>query len=270
MHSTTGTREGEDDGRANVTTAQRSRRRTMNIIKSAKSGGKGSSIPPTIVVSIKAPPCPTPPPPHQWQSIVLPLIAGLLHARVFYRAALGCVPLALAVTGTTSTTTTATTSDEFRMSCYLLDSSIFLAYAFDLVSCLYFGVIPFSRCNCSRDIVGHHVPTLLLALPLAVPLWCDWERLRGIDMSSYSILDDPTVDGGTRDAFVSAYSMASGFAYVSSLNEVFMCLQRVEVSLFIFYSRARWGGEEYISSPIVLRNEHNSTRSPRRPTSLPR
>ena len=89
----------------------------------------------TIVVSISTPPCPTPPPPHQWQSILLPLIAGVLHARVFYHATFGCIlrdhnnaPPA-----------------EFRRTCFLLDSAIFVAYAFDLICCLCFKVIPFSR-----------------------------------------------------------------------------------------------------------------------------
>jgi hypothetical protein len=155
------------------------------------------------------------------------------------------------------TTTTDSTSEEFRSSCYLLDSSIFLAYAFDLICCLYFGVIPFSRCNCSRDIVGHHVPTLLLALPLAVPLWSGRESLRFLDSTSFSIMDDPTVNGGIRGNFITAYSMASGFAYVSSLNEVFMCLQRVEVSFTIHVaSRKDFGGmiSYYISTAHSCHN----------------
>ncbi|KAL3815817.1 hypothetical protein ACHAXA_010751 [Cyclostephanos tholiformis] len=198
---------------------------------------KSKSSSSTIAVKITAPPCPTPPPPHQWQSILLPLIAGLLHARVFYHAAFGCI-LRGSGSGSGSndgygddTNEGGTSSEEFRLTCFFLDSSILLAYSFDLICCLFFNVIPFSRCNCSRDIVGHHVPTLLLALPLAVPLWSGRASLRPFDEASFSILDDLPTNDRLRADFIGAYSMASGYAYVSSLNEVFMCLQRVEMSL---------------------------------------
>ena len=190
----------------------------------------------TIVVSISAPPCPTPPPPHQWQSILLPLIAGILHARVFYHAVFGCILRGDHDHGQDHEHDHGgggTTSEEFRRTCFLLDSSIFLAYSFDLICCLLFKVIPFSRCNCSRDIVGHHLPTLLLALPLAVPLWSGRACLRAFDPLAFSALDDDAAvnDGLPRADFINAYSAASGFAYASSLNEVFMCIQRVEMSL---------------------------------------
>ena len=98
--------------------------------------------------------------------------------------------------------------------------SIFLAYSFDLICCLLFKVIPFSRCNCSRDIVGHHLPTLLLALPLAVPLWSGRACLRAFDPLAFSALDDDAAvnDGLLRADFINAYSAASGFAYASLLN----------------------------------------------------
>lgn len=155
-----------------------------------------------------------------WQSILLPLIAGLLHLQVFYYAAFHCIFRSIKSQASEST------SEEFRNECFLLDRAIFLAYVFDLLCC-YLKVIPFSRCNCSSDIVGHHVPTLILALPLAIPLWSD---VRRFESTSLSILDS-SIGNDRRDRFIDSYTMASGFAYISSLNEVFMCFQRVEMSL---------------------------------------
>lgn len=98
---------------------------------------------------------------------------------------------------------------------------------FDILCC-YLKVIPFSRCNGPRDIIGHHVPTLVMALPLAIPLWSG--SFRDIESTSFSILDN-TIGNENRGNFINAYTMASGFAYISSLNEVFMCFQRVEMSV---------------------------------------
>eukprot|EP00584_Thalassiosira_punctigera_P002095 CAMPEP_0172530706 /NCGR_PEP_ID=MMETSP1067-20121228/4351_1 /TAXON_ID=265564 ORGANISM="Thalassiosira punctigera, Strain Tpunct2005C2" /NCGR_SAMPLE_ID=MMETSP1067 /ASSEMBLY_ACC=CAM_ASM_000444 /LENGTH=285 /DNA_ID=CAMNT_0013314951 /DNA_START=65 /DNA_END=919 /DNA_ORIENTATION=+ len=160
-------------------------------------------------------------PPPRWQSILLPLIAGFLHLRVFYYAAFHCILRAFH-----STRASESTSEEFMRECFLIDRAVFVAYMFDL-ACCYLRVIPFSRCRCSRDIIGHHMPTLLLALPLAVPLW---GNLRQFESTSFSILDFK-VGNEQRNRFIDAYTLASGFAYASSLNEVFMCFQRVEMSL---------------------------------------
>ena len=86
-------------------------------------------------------------------------------------------------------------------------------------------------CNCSRDIIGHHVPTLLMALPLAIPLWSGTNSLRQFEITSFDILENTTNDEQLRTHFINSYTLASGFAYISSLNEVFMCFQRVEMSL---------------------------------------
>lgn len=203
----------------------------MKIKISSNSGGRPS----TTSLKLR---CPTPPPPQQWQSIVLPLIAGILHLRVFYYAVFGCI-LHNYNYGSDKFSSVNDNDEEsannFRRTCFLLDSSIFLAYTFDLVCCLCFKVLPFSRCNCSRDIVGHHVPTLLLALPLAIPLWSSYSSLRIFDPVSFAILDKATANAAgvahLRTDFINAYATASGYAYSSSLNEVFMCLQRVEMSL---------------------------------------
>ena len=80
----------------------------------------------------------SPPQLPKWQSITLPLIAGLLHLQVFYYAAVHCL---LRVRQQSSNDIS---SDEFRHECFLLDRAIFLAYVFDLLCC-WFKVIPFSR-----------------------------------------------------------------------------------------------------------------------------
>lgn len=154
-----------------------------------------------------------------WRQVVLPCIAGFAHMNVFYYAAVHNVLPVLRGDAAGSS------SEDFQLECYLLDRAIFTAYVIDLLSC-YFGAIPFSRCNSSKDIIQHHLPTLLLALPLAIPWWANIQSME----SALPILD---LDIGSelRKSLVMSYMMASGFAYVSSLNEVFMCFQRVEMSL---------------------------------------
>lgn len=163
---------------------------------------------------------PAKPPPPRWWSVLLPLLAGLLHFRTFYLAVFCC--LSRAYRGASSRGS----SEEFLSEIYLLDRAVFVAYAFDL-ACCWLGVIPFSRCHKSKDIVEHHLPTLLLALPLGVPLWGNF---RSLEPTGLSILD-LEVGNKLRDHFVNAYTLASGWAYASSLNEVFMCFQRGEMSL---------------------------------------
>ena len=77
-----------------------------------------------------------------------------------------------------------------------------------------------------------------MALPLAIPLlWSDhWPTLRQFESTSFSILDGSNTaisanNEQLRTHFINSYTLASGFAYISSLNEVFMCFQRVEMSL---------------------------------------
>lgn len=87
-------------------------------------------------------------------------------------------------------------------------------------------------CNYSRDIIGHHIPTLM-ALTLAIPLWSNYATLRQFE-SLTQIIDSTTGDNNEqqlRTHFINSYTLGSGFAYISSLNEAFMCFQRVEMSL---------------------------------------
>lgn len=116
-------------------------------------------------------------------------------------------------------------TEDFSMELYSLDRAVFIAYLVDLLSC-YFDALPFSRCNRAKDIIEHHLPTLFLALPFAVPTWAGIQSIE----SSLRILD-LEVDDPVRDDFILGIMMASGFAYISSMNEVFMCFQRVEMSL---------------------------------------
>ena len=176
-----------------------------------------------------------------WSQVFMPLIAGLFHLRVFYYAAFhNILPRFLPhlITAITSTASTSSlelpqllTTDEFKNGCYQLDKAIFIAYIFDLLCCAV-NIIPFSRCNSSKDIIGHHVPTLVLALPLAVPLW--YVGFGYLDPTVVGILDDENGDVTSleiRKQFMDAFILASGFAYISSLNEVIMCFQRVEMSM---------------------------------------
>eukprot|EP00984_Skeletonema_dohrnii_P028027 scaffold17849_cov95-Skeletonema_dohrnii-CCMP3373.AAC.1 len=170
------------------------------------------------------------PPSTQWYHAILPFIAGLLHLQVFYYAIHCIIPrflpnFMLFFDNNNDTTTAVMSSQAFMNECYRLDRAIFIAYLFDLVCC-YLKVIPFSRSNSSRDIIGHHIPTLILALPLAIPLWAN---LRSVDPTVSTVLNGDHSE--IRNRFIDAYILASGFAYISSLNEVIMCFQRVEMTL---------------------------------------
>jgi len=151
--------------------------------------------------------------------VILPFLAGLAHLHVVYFAAFKTVlPIAQAQVSGKPT-------EEFQSELYSLDRAVFIAYLIDLIAC-YFRALPFSRCNRARDIIEHHLPTLLLALPFAVPTWASVGSIE----PSLPILD---LEEGNemRDMFIKGCMMASGFAYISSMNEVFMCFQRVEMSL---------------------------------------
>ncbi|CAJ1949171.1 unnamed protein product [Cylindrotheca closterium] len=151
--------------------------------------------------------------------VILPFLAGLAHLHVVYFAALKT--LLPVVLGDVSRKQT----EDFQSELYYLDRAVFIAYIVDLFCC-YFKALPFSRCNRSKDIIEHHLPTLLLALPLTVPTWAQMDAIE----SSLPILSLGE-DSEIRDEFIKGCMMASGFAYISSMNEVFMCFQRVEMSL---------------------------------------
>ncbi|KAL3941446.1 MAG: hypothetical protein SGBAC_004186 [Bacillariaceae sp.] len=151
--------------------------------------------------------------------VILPFLAGLAHLQVVYFAFFKTI-LPILHGGVAGKQT-----DVFQFELYALDLAVAIAYMVDLVGC-YFGALPFSRCNRSKDIIEHHLPTLLLALPFAIPTWAQMESIE----SSLPILSLGE-DNELRDEFIKGCMMASGFAYISSMNEVFMCFQRVEMSL---------------------------------------
>ena len=156
-----------------------------------------------------------------WLSVLLPIVAGLIHVRVFYLSVFHCI-----LPAHDTAATSAMSTEAFLTVNYEVDATIFAAYAADLLCCLL-GVRPFSRVRNARDIVGHHLPTILLALPLAAPLWMN---LRSVERTALGNLD---ANGGDecRTAYITAYLLSTGYAYSSSLNEVVMCFQRAEMSL---------------------------------------
>jgi hypothetical protein len=116
--------------------------------------------------------------------------------------------------------------EEVQQWSFRMDSLVFLAYLFNILSCKN-GVIPLSRCNTSSDIIGHHAPILFLILPLDILLWANLQYL------------DPTVDSilglkvghWIRNKCIRAFVFSSGLLYMSSLNEGIMSFQRVERNL---------------------------------------
>eukprot|EP00980_Cylindrotheca_fusiformis_P030023 scaffold24217_cov113-Cylindrotheca_fusiformis.AAC.2 len=160
----------------------------------------------------------TPNSPPGWLQVILPFFAGIAHLHVVYFAAFRNVfPV---IRGDFSDRST----DILMNEAYLLDRAVFIAYMIDLACCT-FSAIPFSRCNSSKDIIQHHLPTLLLALPLDLPIW---NGIRYLE-PTLSILDLEIGDP-IRNKFIQGCMLGTGFAYISSMNEVFMCFQRVEMS----------------------------------------
>lgn len=191
------------------------------VIKVRKAAGR----PNTIAVKLTTTKSST-----RWYHAFLPFLAGLLHLKVFYYALQNIIPhflpeQLLFFHNTNDTTATMLSAQTVMNEWYRLDRAVFIAYMFDLVCC-YLKVIPYSRCNSSKDIIIHHIPTLILALPLAIPLWAN---LVSADPIALSILNGD--DSDIRSRFIDSFSIASGFAYISSLNDVTMCFQRAEMIL---------------------------------------
>jgi len=179
------------------------------------------------------------------QSILLPIIASLLHLHVFYHALFNYLLFLPHLQPTTP-------SSVFYSKCYLLERAVFVAYTFDLLCCYLFRIIPFSRCNLSKDIASHHLPILVGVLPLCIPIWAEWKT---IDPLVHSILDhtNNTNDDETtkwRYAMIMGVLQANGWGFVSSLNEFIMCLQRAEMNFY--------GIETFHQLSMMDRNSNNS------------
>lgn len=154
--------------------------------------------------------------------VLLPIIAAALHMHVFYHAL-------VTMLFTSLSHTTKTPSSVLYQNSFLLERAVFLAYTFDLISCYIFHVIPFSRCDKAKDIASHHLPILLALVPLGVTLWS--ESFQSWDPLLQNILNYHTDFGILRLGVLIGLSRSVGWGYISSFNEVIMCLQRAEMSL---------------------------------------
>jgi hypothetical protein len=154
----------------------------------------------------------------KWLSVPLPILGGLLHFSV---ALCSSRVTYLAFSGQAFDFS----KEELLQCLFRIDALIFLTYSFDILCCKL-GVIPFSRCNTSGDIIGHHLPTLLLSLPLNIPVWAN---IRYLDPTIHSILD-LEIGHTIRNNLIGSFLIGSSLPYVSSLNEVFMCFQRAEMN----------------------------------------
>ena len=152
---------------------------------------------------------------YYYLSILLPIVAGILHFRVFLTSL--CI--------LTSTRSLSTVDVQNKL--INLDKVVVSAYTFDLFCCYVGQVIPFSRCNSAWDVAAHHLPILLVFVPLNLPMYC--ERFMHLDPLSSDIMGS-SLDGEFREAFIDAGLRSYGWGFISSLNESFMCLQRAEMS----------------------------------------
>ena len=153
------------------------------------------------------------------RSIWLPIIAGILHIHVLYRA-LTCLlagrpgqPLLDIDSGV----------NLYRD----IEYAVMSAYCFDIFCCML-SVVPFSRCKKGSEIVMHHMPVILLLLPCGVPMWNKWESWEPV------LRFVKSMDEEGRHHAISLLLYANAWGFVSSLNEAIMCFQKAELSLHGF------------------------------------
>jgi hypothetical protein len=156
--------------------------------------------------------------PFRWKSVLCPILAGCFHLHVFYEAI-------HFIYASFTLDTDLLTPDDVANLLYRVDHAAFVAYSFDLICCYALGVIPFSRCNSASDIAGHHLPILCLVLPLCIPIWA---QLESLDPLFFAVIHSN--NSKARSGLIIACLRATGLGFVSSLNEVFMCFQRAEMS----------------------------------------
>lgn len=97
-----------------------------------------------------------------------------------------------------------------------------MSYCWDLFAIGALGVVPLSRCRSGGDIVGHHVPVLVLMIPFAAPYLAGWDW-------------EPAVALPDRHTWL---LFIDGLAFMSSLNESIMCWQSVGATRGLFRSHA--------------------------------
>jgi len=176
--------------------------------------------------------------PFRWKSVLCPILAGFFHLHVFYEAI-------HFIYASFTLDTDLLSIDDVANSVFKVDHAAFVAYSFDLICCYALGVIPFSRCNSAKDVAWHHLPILCLVLPLGIPIWA---QLESLDPLFFAVIHSNS-KSKARSGLIIACLRATGLGFVSSLNEVFMCFQRAEMS---------WAGN-FKFSDIRHRQNHRST-----------
>eukprot|EP00523_Entomoneis_sp_CCMP467_P004347 CAMPEP_0168743922 /NCGR_PEP_ID=MMETSP0724-20121128/13827_1 /TAXON_ID=265536 /ORGANISM="Amphiprora sp., Strain CCMP467" /LENGTH=418 /DNA_ID=CAMNT_0008791569 /DNA_START=8 /DNA_END=1264 /DNA_ORIENTATION=- len=186
--------------------------------------------------------------------VVLPILNGLLHLRVF------CLSVFCLFVQTTANTTlqqqqerpeSILNMEQAQAYSATLDHAVFFAYLMDLVSTFGCQIIPLSRVTSGMDIFVHHMPIIvmvMIGLPVSSP-WCyaldPWFH----EMISYAhnqshlagqqkLLLTTTKSNKppsewlfqkSQRTFQAAY-LSQGFGFMSSLNEVLMSFQQAELN----------------------------------------
>lgn len=152
----------------------------------------------------------------QRRVIYLPIIAGVLHLHVLYRA----------LSFLYATLPNQPLIDiEYGQALYFqMELSVLLAYGFDLFCCAV-SVVPYSRCKKGSEIVVHHTPVFLILLPLGIPVWKQWSSWEPMLPFIQALGKKSQSDA------ISLLLRANGWGFVSSLNEAIMCFQKTELSL---------------------------------------
>ena len=179
-------------------------------------------------------------------SIILPLIAGLLHFNVFFQSLFKFIAVSLEDYDD---------NELLLQMAYNLEKSVVFAYIFDLVCIYCFNVVPFSRCSKGAEIAMHHFPILTLIIPLGIPLH---QKMTKIDPTFHEIfgtVGSVGVDNAMRLQMINALLKALGLGFMSSLNEFIMCLQRSEMNVLgitAFQNIAYYKGRQIMTSRLVI------------------
>jgi hypothetical protein len=159
----------------------------------------------------------TKPPASKQMTQILCCVCAIMHMLVVFHAV---IALKAALCGELR-------SDPVRATALLRDalSHGAAAYVVDLVAIVCFGVVPFSRCQPlpegGLDVFRHHLPVLLVILPLQVPLLLGWETVEPV----VRVL-------AQHDTALGGLLVQQGcWVSLSSVNEAIMCMQRVDLPI---------------------------------------